>query len=160
MKQTLAQLAALLLLVQVATSHAAPPGSDNTKLDITYKVTSQGPLRLDLHYPAAPKAGAEFPLVIFTHGGGWTTGDKTIGDRGVRFRGVSALMAQGLCVASVEYRLWTKDGGVMIRDCVTDSKDALRLLAKNAQRFSLNANRVFTFGDSAGGAMARRNACG
>ncbi len=153
MKYTLIVLAALLL-VHGPTSDAAVPSSDKTKLDIVYKITAQGHLRLDLHYPAAPKPGAKYPLVIFTHGGGWTTGDKSI-DRGVRFQGASALTAQGFCVASVEYRLWSKDGNIVIRDCVTDAKDALRFLAKNAQRFSLDASRVFTFGDSAGGQIAQ-----
>ena len=153
MKQALAHLAALLL-AQLLTAHAAAPGSDNTKLDITYKTTAQGPLRLDLHYPVAPKVGAKYPLVLFTHGGGWAAGDKSI-DRGVRFKDVSALNAQGFCVASVDYRLCTKAGDIKIRDCVTDSKDALRFLAKNAQQFSLDASRVFTFGDSAGGQIAQ-----
>lgn len=153
MKHTLAHLAALLL-AQFVASHAATPGTDRTKLDITYKTTAQGPLRLDLHYPAAARPDAKYPLVLFTHGGGWTTGDKSIA-RGVRFQGASALTAQGFCVASMDYRLWSKDGNIMIRDCVTDAKDALRFLAKNAQRFSLDANRVFTFGDSAGGQIAQ-----
>ena len=126
-----------------------------TKLDVIYKTTEQGPLKLDLHYPAAPKAGDKFPLVVFTHGGGWSAGNKTIGDRGVRFLGVSALNAQGFCVASVDYRLCTKDGKITMRDCVIESKDALRFLVKNATQFSVDADRVFTFGDSAGGHLAQ-----
>jgi acetyl esterase/lipase len=55
----------------------------------------------------------------------------------------------------VDYRLCTKDGDIRVRDCVTDSKDALRFLAKNADRFSLDPNQVFTFGDSAGGHLAQ-----
>ena len=47
MKHTLAHLVALLL-AQIWTSHAATPGADKTKLDIIYKTTAQGPLRLDL----------------------------------------------------------------------------------------------------------------
>ncbi len=58
-------------------------------------------------------------------------------------------------MASVDYRLCTKDGQITIRDCVTDSKDALRFLAKNAKQFSVDADRVFTFGDSAGGHLAQ-----
>jgi hypothetical protein len=46
MKHTLAHLVALLL-AQFVTSHAATPGADKTKLDIIYKTTAQGPLRLD-----------------------------------------------------------------------------------------------------------------
>lgn len=146
---------AFLLLAPLAVSHAETPATAATKSDVVYKTTEQGPLKLDLHYPAAPTAGAKFPLVLFTHGGGWAAGNKTIGDRGVRFMGVQALNAQGFCVASVDYRLCTKEGGITVRDCVTDAKDALRFLAKNAAQFSLDAERVFTWGDSAGGHLAQ-----
>jgi acetyl esterase/lipase len=69
--------------------------------------------------------------------------------------GVKALNAQGFCVASVDYRLCTAGGNITVRDCVTDAKDALRFLAKNAARFSLDAEHVFTWGDSAGGHLAQ-----
>ena len=152
MKHALALLTTLLLS-QLVTAHAAKPGSDRIKADIIYKTTEQGPLKLDLHYPPAAKAGAKYPLVIFTHGGGWTAGDKTL--EGFLLRGVKKLNAQGFCVASVDYRLCKKIGNIRIRDCVTDAKDALRFLAKHAQQFSLDAERVFTFGDSAGGHLAQ-----
>lgn len=144
---------ALLLLVALGSSLAQSQAGD--QLDVVYKTTSQGPLKLDLHYPEAHKAETTFPLVLFTHGGGWVTGTKTIGDRGVRFMGVKALKAQGFCVASVDYRLCTKEGDITVRDCVTDAKDALRFLVKNAARFSLDAEQVFTWGDSAGGHLAQ-----
>lgn len=143
------------LLAFVSASRAETPAQATTKLDVTYKTTAQGPLKLDLHYPEAPKSGAKYPLVLFTHGGGWATGNKTIGDRGVRFMGTKALNAQGFCVASVDYRLCTKEGSITMRDCVTDAKDALRFLAKNAAQFAVDAERVFTWGDSAGGHLAQ-----
>lgn len=148
-------LIAAFWVAQIAVLQAETPGATTTKLDVVYKTTEQGPLKLDLHYPAAPKAGAKVPLVLFTHGGGWAAGTKTIGDRGVRFMGVKALNAQGFCVASVDYRLCTKEGNITVRDCVMDAKDALRFLAKNAAPFSLDAERVFTWGDSAGGHLAQ-----
>jgi acetyl esterase/lipase len=150
---TIYSLTAFLLLVFGVVTTVWAADADATQLDITYKTTAQGPLKLDLHYPA--KRDAVYPLVLFTHGGGWTAGDKRIGDRGVRYIGVKALTDAGFCVASVDYRLWTKDGDVVIRDCVTDAKDGLRFLAKNAVKFSIDPNRVFTFGDSAGGQLAQ-----
>lgn len=147
-------LAAIVLLAACAGLHAGG-GSGALQLDVVYKTTPQGPLKLDLHYPEPPKPGAKYPLVLFTHGGGWAAGSKTIGDRGVRPAGVRALNAQGFCVASVDYRLCSNDGDIRVRDCVADSKDALRFLAKNADRFSLDTNQVFTFGDSAGGHLAQ-----
>lgn len=153
-RMPLIRMLSAIMLATFSASHAEQKSTTN-KLDVTYKTTAQGPLKLDLHYPAAPKTGDKFPLVLFMHGGGWAAGNKTIGDRGVRFLGVQALNAQGFCVASVDYRLCTKDGAITVRDCVTDSKDALRFLAKNAEQFSLDANRVFTWGDSAGGHLAQ-----
>ncbi len=144
----------VLVLAPFAVSQAERPATTTTKLDVVYKTTAQGPLNLDLHYPAEPKAAAKFPLVLFTHGGGWVAGDKTI-DRGVRLMGSKALNAQGFCVASVDFRLCTAGGNINVRDCVTDSKDALRFLAKNAAEFSLDPDHVFTWGDSAGGHLAQ-----
>lgn len=152
---TASLVVAELLLMIVSASRAETSSQTAIKLDVTYKTTAQGPLKLDLHYPAAPKAGDKYPFVLFMHGGGWAAGNKTIGERGVRFLGVQALNARGFCVATVDYRLCTKDGAITVRDCVTDSKDALRFLAKNAEEFSLDANRVFTWGDSAGGHLAQ-----
>ncbi len=145
--------AALILIASLLAVFGHSRGMD--QLDVVYKTTEQGPLKLDLHYPAEPKAGATFPLVLFTHGGGWVTGTKAIGDRGVRFMGVKALNAEGFCVASVDYRLCNKEGNIIVRDCVVDAKDALRFLAKNAGQFSLDAEHVFTWGDSAGGHLAQ-----
>lgn len=133
---------------------AVARGEEATKSDIVYKTTGQGPLRLDLHYPEPARAGAKYPFVLFTHGGGWTTGDKNV-ERGLRAQAAAAIKAEGFCFASVDYRLWTRDGDVFVRDCVTDAKDALRFLAKNAARFSLDPERAFAFGDSAGGQIAQ-----
>lgn len=153
MKRSFALLLPLLFAFTAAL-HAEAPSKPTTKLDVIYKTTEQGPLKLDLHYPAEPKAGAKFSLVLFTHGGGWAASDKTI-ERGVRLMGLKALNAQGFCVASVDYRLCTAGGNITVRNCVTDSKDALRFLAKNAAQFSLDADHVFTWGDSAGGHLAQ-----
>ena len=128
-----------MLLALPAPLLAEAGATSATKLDVTYKTTAQGPLKLDLHYPEAPKSGAKYPLVLFTHGGGWSTGKRTIGEGSGRAKGTKALNALGFCVASVDYRLCTKDGVITMRDCVTDSKDALRFLAKNAAQFAVDA---------------------
>ena len=68
---------------------------------------------------------------------------------------VDGLTANGFCVASVQYRLYKKDGKITIKDCVTDCKDAIRFLAKNHEKYNIDPNRIFTFGDSAGGQIAQ-----
>ncbi len=101
------------------------------------------------------RPATNFRWSFFTHGGGWTAGSKAIGDRGVRFAGCQRAHSPGVLCGSIDYRLCSQEGQVTIRDCITDSKDALRFLAKNAKQFSVDAERVFTFGDSAGGHLAQ-----
>ena len=42
-----------------------------------------------------------------------------------------------------------------MRDCVIDSKDAVRYLAKNSANLKLDPNRFYAMGDSAGGQIAQ-----
>ncbi|MGB2560751.1 MAG: alpha/beta hydrolase fold domain-containing protein [Akkermansiaceae bacterium] len=123
------------------------------QLNITYKTTDRGPLKLDLYYPAASSAGTH-PLVIYTHGGGWAAGSKDKARSGNPGKAVDAILRKGFCVAAVQYRLCQK-GSSTIRDCVIDSKDAMRFLARNAATYRLDPQRFFTFGDSAGGHIAQ-----
>ena len=139
------------------------------KLDITYKTTDQGPLKLDLYYPAAKltraagsarsidsiRSTGAYPLVIYTHGGGWAAGSKKAARHGNKGKLVDRLISKGFCVAAVQYRLCSKDTGTTIKHCVIDSKDALRFLAKNATSYHIDPERIFTFGDSAGGQIAQ-----
>lgn len=152
-------------LLWAATVHATPqvsqaggqaPGAPiNLKSDIVYKTTSQGELCLDLYYPETEFSG-KYPVVIYTHGGGWAAGSKAkAGGRAPIGRTVHRLTEEGFCVASVGYRLCKADSGITIRDCVIDAKDAIRYLSKNSDELSVDADRVFTFGDSAGGQMAQ-----
>jgi len=134
-----------------------PAGSNDSKSlpDIVYKSTPTGDLRLDLLYPESKPASGKFPLVVYTHGGGWAAGSRKKGVSGGPIAdAVAGFVKNGFCVALVEYRL-CKDGQVKIRDCVTDAKDAVRYLAKNSAKYSIDPERVFTFGDSAGGQIAQ-----
>jgi acetyl esterase/lipase len=143
----------LLSLALFASCALAADEPSNTKLDIPYKKTGNGALKLDLYYPEA-KAASPYPIVIYTRGGGWAAGSKASATKGSMGSVVSGLTAQGFCVASVEYRL-ARNGQATISDCVTDCKDAIRYLARNAKALSLDTSKVFTFGDSAGGQIAQ-----
>ena len=126
------------------------------KADITYKQTEDGDLKLDLYYPEQELQGP-YPMVIYTHGGGWATGSKSAAGPANAKMGqcVRQLTEQGIAVAAVQYRLYQKGGYITIRDCVTDSKDALRYLVEHATDLHLDPQRVGTFGDSAGGQIAQ-----
>jgi acetyl esterase/lipase len=80
-------LSAIVLFAASVGLHAAGGESGAIHFDAVYRTTPQGPLKLDLHYPESPKPVTKYPLVLFTHGGGWVAGSKTIGDHGVEVRG-------------------------------------------------------------------------
>lgn len=159
MKPTRTQMANLTLQLLVTltlgcSSLLAQTSLRNLQADIEYKTTPQGPLLLDLYGPDS-KSRKPGPLVVYTHGGGWAAGSKD-GAKAGSMRGVvEGLVANGFCVASVDYRLYTQDGDVTIKDCVTDCKDAVRYLVKHADELGIDPQRVFTFGDSAGGQIAQ-----
>jgi len=134
--------------------HPSDHAPIHLKAEIVYKTTAEGDLHLDLFYPAAELVGA-YPLVVYTHGGGWAAGskNKARGRSGIA-RVVLGLTEAGFCVAAVEYRLCNQ-GDTRIRDCVTDTMDAVRYLAKQGEALHLDPTRVFTFGDSAGGQLAQ-----
>ncbi len=125
------------------------------KLNVLYKKTPEEDLYLDIYYPTNRKKGDKLPVVIYTHGGGWTVGSKQ-GISYHSFRTVAlALLEKGFCVVSINYRLWDKTGTTTMRDCVIDAKDGMRYLSKNETELGLNKNRFYSFGDSAGGQIAQ-----
>ncbi|RMD77107.1 MAG: alpha/beta hydrolase [Lentisphaerae bacterium] len=124
------------------------------KLDITYKKVGKHELKLDLYYPT-PRRSPKCPVVFYTHGGGWAAGSRFSAYRGSFAKVFSALIKNGFAVAPVDYRLAKKNSGVAMRDCVTDCKDAMRFLAKNADRFGIDPMKFYVMGDSAGGHLAQ-----
>lgn len=120
--------------------------------DVIFKRTEQGPVFLDFYFPDNDRS-RDKPLVIYTHGGGWAAGSKS-GAGMNSFKVVHLeLLKQGFCVLSVDYRL--ASGGVTMRDCVVDSMDALRFASAHRKELGIDPERVFTFGDSAGGHLAQ-----
>jgi len=124
------------------------------KLDIVYKTVGTEELHLDLYYPTGKRNGA-CPVIIYTHGGGWAAGSKQ-GAGNASFAAVfRTLVEQGFGVASVNYRLCRKGETTTIRDCVIDSKDAVRYLSRNSQSLGVDPTRFYAMGDSAGGQIAQ-----
>jgi acetyl esterase/lipase len=107
------------------------------------------PLRLDLYQPPA---GKPRPLVVFVHGGGWTTGHKRATAHFADFPGLLADLAQrGFVVASVEYRLSAEQA---FPGAVDDVKAAIAFLRGNAGRYGIDAGKVAVWGGSAGAHLA------
>ena len=128
--------------------------SGERKLDIDYKKIGKRELQLDLYYPTAKRVKTS-PLIIYTHGGGWSAGSRFGASKGSFAPLFKKLLAEGFAVATVDYRKYRKGGTIAMRDCVIDSKDAVRYLAKHSDSLRLNPQKFFTFGDSAGGHIAQ-----
>lgn len=139
-------------LTPVPSSYLTSDGEQ--KRNILYKPTDEEDLYLDLYYPTS-RPSNKLPVAIYTHGGGWAAGSKQ-GITSANFKKVYLeLLANGFAVASINYRLYQKDGSVAMRDCVIDAKDAVRYLAKNSEDLGLDPMRFVVHGDSAGGQIAQ-----
>ena len=127
------------------------------RLDVVYKSVGNRDLRLDLYYPTNETKGdpSRYPLIVYTHGGGWAAGSKQGIAKGLFEPVFQKLLGRGFAVASVEYRLCRPGSGVTMRDCVIDCKDAVRYLANSSQSLHLEPSQFFVMGDSAGGQIAQ-----
>ena len=122
--------------------------------NVLFKRTPTGDVYLDFYFPDVDKS-REKPVVLYTHGGGWAAGSKH-GAGNASFNTVhQELLKEGFCVVSVGYRLAKKDRGIAMRDCVIDSKDALRFISAYQKELGIDPMKIYTFGDSAGGHLAQ-----
>jgi acetyl esterase/lipase len=139
-------------LVAVPLKYIDSPGKQIR--NVLFKHSETGPVYLDFYYPDEDTSSQK-PVVLYTHGGGWAVGSKQ-GAGHASFGAVhQALLKQGFCVVSVGYRLWSKGGTTSMRDCVIDSKDALRFISAYSKELGIDPMRISTFGDSAGGHLAQ-----
>ena len=122
-------------------------------LDVSYKTVNGQTLAVDIYLP---DTSVPSPVVIFTHGGGWSAGDKSDVRAGNISTVAQNLLDAGVAVVSVQYRL-ANDGSI-ISNCIIDSKDAIHFITKNATIYNIDPTRMAMFGASAGGQIAMMNA--
>ncbi|MDQ0675203.1 MULTISPECIES: alpha/beta hydrolase [Micrococcaceae] len=112
------------------------------------------PLLLDLYLPAEAPAGAGFPAVVHFHGGGWRTGKRSsLGPAvdGLGLSPIEQLVNAGFIVASADYRLST---AATFPVQLLDAKAAVRWLRAHAAEYNVDPERIYAWGDSAGGHLA------
>ena len=112
--------------------------------NVTYHVASNQENKLDLYVPRG--ASGPTPVLMYIHGGGWVGGTKES-----NVLRILPYLEMGWAVANVEYRL-----GAVARApaAVEDGLCALRWVIRNAGQYNLDASRIVTTGNSAGGHLA------
>ena len=115
----------------------------NKHTDISY-----GPLPehlLDIYLPDG--ADAQYPTLMYIHGGGWTMGNKRL----CALDSVIGLIKSGWAVLSIDYRLAPQ---INFPDNVFDVKAALAWIYEYGDNYGLDRTRVVLAGDSAGGHLS------
>lgn len=94
-----------------------------------------------------PRPGVRLPLLVYLHGGGWTTGGITVSDRPCR----SLAVAANCVVASVEFRLSPE---TRFPGPLDDVLDAVAWLAGRRDELGTDTELLVLVGDSSGGNLA------
>ena len=95
--------------------------------------------KLDVY---APEGAKDLPVVVWFHGGGLTSGDKTSLPRDLK--------ESGFVVVSAGYRLIPKG---TIADCFDDAAAAVAWAFENVSRYGGSPEKIFLSGHSAGATL-------
>jgi acetyl esterase/lipase len=114
------------------------------RANVVYKTASNYEAKLDIY--VSPKEGANTPVVMMIHGGGWIAGTKE--EAGLY---IMPFLQMGFAVVNVEYRM----GPVALAPAaVEDCLCALHWIGRNAKRYHFDLSKVIVTGGSAGGHLA------
>lgn len=147
--QLLHNRAALILLFfmisVIVLTRTAAAQTYTTFANLSYVADGNVAHKLDLYIPNG--ATGPIPLIIWIHGGGWQSGDKSLSPNGHQLR----YARRGYAVASLNYRL---SGEAIFPAQIYDCKSAIRWLRANAATYNLDTTRFGVWGSSAGGHLA------
>ncbi len=112
------------------------------------------PLLLDLYLPGPEAGTAPRPAVVHFHGGGWRMGERSSLGPVLDGFGISpfeTLTDAGFVVASADYRL-SQEAHFPAQ--LHDAKAAVRWLRNHAADYNVDPDRIYAWGDTAGGHLA------
>jgi acetyl esterase/lipase len=116
--------------------------------NIIYKTNSAGsPISLDIYKPKTSVSG-KLPVVIYVHGGAWAKGDKTVRANNYIESFILKLVEKNFAVISIDYTLVSDK--IHFPLPIEDTKDAVRWVRKNAEKYNFDANNIGYFGVSSG----------
>lgn len=119
-------------------------GTVRVERAVRYATVNDAELLLDLYLP---ESATPSPVVVYIHGGGWVTGDRSEGD-GSR---LIAMAESGVAVASIDYRLAPTSVHPAQLD---DARAAVRWVRAHGETYGLATSKVAAWGASAGGYIA------
>lgn len=131
----------------ISVARPAVPASIRQQLNLTYCNVGSRALHADVCRPTKKQRGG-YPAVLFIHGGGWRSGDRS-----QHLPMAQQLAARGYVTVLAEYRLSTE---ALYPAAVLDLQAALRWLRANARAYNIDTARVAVWGFSAGGQLAAR----
>ncbi|NTW25427.1 MAG: alpha/beta hydrolase, partial [Lentimicrobium sp.] len=116
--------------------------SEDTYTNVAYASVSASQ-KMDIYLPAGD---GPFPVVVLIHGGAFMMGDK-----GMESTNAAALNSWGYAAVSINYRL---SGEARFPAQIEDCKAAVRFLRANATTYKINAEKIGSWGASAGGNLS------
>ena len=119
------------------------PKSLKAYWDVKYAKYGEREVEMDIY---EPKEKGTYPCIIYVHGGGWAKGTRH-GSQGLS----RDLALKNYVVANIDYRL---SGEAKFPGAVEDVKAAVRYMRKHAKKYSLDPNKIFLIGGSAGGHLS------
>jgi hypothetical protein len=127
--------------------------------DIVYNTASSA-TKFDLFIPNTASATNPASLVIYVHGGGFVSGDKSDAYSNAYADDIQYYMNNNIAFATVNYRFKTDflpgitDEGQQVLSCMNDVKRCLQFIRFNAGTYKINKLKVGMYGGSAGGASS------
>lgn len=131
-------------LADIQAAKAELPDGIEVKLDIPYVNMPNEKQHLDVYYPE--NANNQYPIVIYIHGGGFVSGDKSHTKQYCM-----TLAKEGYTVFSLNYRLAPQfTNPVQIADIMM----AISWIEKNCAEYCGDGENIVIAGDSAGAYLA------
>jgi acetyl esterase/lipase len=117
-------------------------------LNVPYKETETGQLKLDIYMPKR-KLFTKTPVLVYFHGGSWKSGSKNLKEKDLELFNI--FFEAGFALVSADYRLTSEVNKFPVH--ADDGADAVRWVIKNAETYGFDKNKVNLIGASAGGHM-------
>ena len=138
----LSVIAAVPACKQEQQNPAAPlPNEVTTLMDVAYGNHPQQ--KMDVYLPK--NRNADTRIIVFLHGGGWYSGDKSDGHDGAIY-----FQQQGYVFITINYRLTRTSENNIHPAQIMDIEKVLEFITGKNASWSLSDNRIIFFGGSAG----------